>query len=148
MLCQKTRQKLDEKIREIDRSYWCLHRFDEFWICILNYRKRKLFELAKTCIGKLVKSLFSAGFSLLEPPCIAQSGLDCLKLVKAVQLMVGQQQQLLCVCNKVKQKSFFHHFVICCTSNSVTKPTLKQLDCVEECEKLVCAFILITLEPF
>ena len=54
----------------------------------------------------------------------------------------------LCVCNKVKQKSFFHHFVICCTSNSVTKVTLKQLDSVEQCEKLVCAFILITLEPF
>ena len=91
-----------------------------------------------------MKSLFSAGFSLLEPPCIAQC-LDCLKLVKAVQLMVGQLT--LCV-QQGETKIFFHHFVICCTSNSVTKPALKQLDCVEECEKLVCAFILITLEPF
>ena len=54
----------------------------------------------------------------------------------------------LCVQQGETKIFFFHHFVICCTSNSVTKPTLKQLDCVEECEKLVCAFILITLEPF
>ena len=29
---QKTRQKLDSKIREIDWSYLCLQQFDEFWI--------------------------------------------------------------------------------------------------------------------
>ena len=43
---------------------------------------------------------------------------------------------------------FFSSFCDLLYINLVTKPTLKQLDCVEECEKLVCAFILITLEPF
>ena len=92
---------------EIDGSYWCLQRFDRFWICSANYyRKRKSLEFAETCIKKLVKSLFSADFSLLEPPCIAQC-LDCLKLVKAVQLMVGQLT--LCV-QQGETKIFFSSF--------------------------------------
>jgi len=53
----------------------------------------------------------------------------------------------LCV-QQGETKTFFSSFCDLLYINSVTKPTLKQLHCVQECEKPFCAFILITLEPF
>ena len=72
----KTRQKLDWKIHEIDCSCFCLQRFDKHWKWSAhNNRKQKLCKYDETCLEKLVKSLwiylFWAGFSLLEPKCIA-----------------------------------------------------------------------------
>ena len=59
----KTRQKINQKIREIDGAYLCLERFGKFEC---NDRKRKACESIETLLTKFVKSvqvnLFSALF--------------------------------------------------------------------------------------
>ena len=62
----KNPPKIEFKIREIDESYFCLQRFDKFWMWSAGNRKRKLFEFAESSIEKLVElpwtNLYFGGF--------------------------------------------------------------------------------------
>ena len=70
---QKLAKNEIQKIREIDRSYLCLQRFDKIWMWSVGNQKRKLCQFAATCMEKLVKSLvlnlFLVSFNQLKPLC-------------------------------------------------------------------------------